>query len=180
MVPPMSTEPWRWGDLFEVDVPLTMTARDLSDMIELRIADSAAPLLLAAFSPVPGPPDRTTADALTRFSATRGLNSKDAQAGLQLTRDPDGVVAGRLAFVTDLCWEAYALSWRAEPSPSSASSASAPTSGEQATLVLAFCAATTQDDAIFAAAEDLLSTVRPLDLLVAASDHLPPEAPGEF
>jgi len=168
----MSTEPWRWGELFEVDVPLTMTARDLSDMIELRIADSAAPLLLAAFSPVPGPPDRTTADALTRFSATRGLNSKDAQAGLQLTRDPDGVVAGRLAFVTDLCWEAYALSWRAE------STAASP--GEQATLVLAFCAATTQDDAIFAAAEDLLSTVRPLDLLVAASDHLPPEAPGEF
>jgi hypothetical protein len=166
------SEPWRWGALFDIEVPASMTARDLGDMIELRLQTSDAPLLMAAFSPVPGPSDRALADALVRFAATRGLPKSRAQSGLLLSRDADGVVAGRLSFVTDLFWEAYALAWAA---PSTATSP-----GESASLVLAFCAATGKDDPIFEAAAGLLSTLRPLELLVPAADRLPPEAPGDF
>lgn len=166
------SEPWRWGELFDIEVPASMTARDLGDMIELRLQSSDAPLLMAAFSPIAGPTERALADALVRFAATRGLTKARAEKGLQLSRDADGVVAGRLSFVTDLYWEAYALAWAA------ASSAASP--GESASLVLAFCAATAEDDPIFEAAAGLLSTLRPLELLVPAQGRLPPEAPGEF
>lgn len=168
----MSAEPWQWGDLFEIDVPETLTVRDLGDMVELRMREGDGPILMSAFSPVPGPPERAVADALIRFAATRGLSRVNAELGLQLSRDPDGVIAGRLAFVTELCWEAFALAW-----------ATAPVEGapqQPSSLVLAFCAAPTQDDPIFDAAGDLLSTARPLELLVPAADRLTPEHVGDF
>jgi hypothetical protein len=168
----MSAEPWQWGELFEIDVPESLTVRDLGDMIELRMREGDGPILMSAFAPVPGPPERAAADALTRFAATRGLSRVNAELGVQLSRDPDGVIAGRLAFVNDLCWEVYALAWPAPPGEG------APTS--PTTLVLAFCAAPTQDDAIFDAAGALLSTVRPLELLVPAADRLEPDPSGDF
>lgn len=168
----MSAEPWQWGELFEVDVPDTLSVRDLGDMIELRMREGDGPILMSAFSPVPGPPERAVSDALTRFAATRGLSRAKAEAGAQLTRDPLGLVAGRLAFVTDLSWEVYALAWTTEPTRGAPSN--------PATLVLAFCAAPTQDDEIFDAAGALLSTVRPLELLVPAAGLLAPEPVGDF
>lgn len=173
MVGTMSgTEVWRWGDLFEVDIPLSMTARDLDEMIELRVRDSDAPLLLAAFAPVPGPPERAAADALIRFASTRGLPARRAESGLSMSSDPHGMVGGRIAFITDLCWEAYAIAWPIAPTPADP--------GQQAALVLAFCAARHDDDGIFAAAEVLLSTVRPVELLVSGVEHVPADPPGDF
>lgn len=168
----MSSEAWQWGDLFEIDVPETLAVRDLGDMIELRMREGDGPILLSAFSPVPGPAERAVADALVRFAGTRGLSRQNAEPGLQLTRDPSGLIAGRLAFIVDLCWEAYALAW---PAPPTQGAPPNPT-----TLVLAFCAAPNQDDPIFDAAGGLLSTLRPLELLVPASDVLAPEPAGEF
>ncbi len=37
----MSTEAWRWGDLFELDVPLAAEVRELGEMIEVRFPEEA-------------------------------------------------------------------------------------------------------------------------------------------
>lgn len=155
----MSTEAWRWGDLFELDVPLSADVRDLGEMVELRFAEEPeTPLLLAAFSPLPtsGGPEQAVRGALERFAVSRGFTR--ALAPL-LSVDPQGVVAGRLAFVTDLAWEVLAISWNTH-------------------LVVAFSAASHAEAGIFDRAEALIASLRPSELIVPSPAL--PEAHGDF
>jgi hypothetical protein len=156
----MSTEAWSWGDLFELDVPTSALVRDLGEMVELRFSELPdTPVLLAAFSPLPdaeGGPEHQVRSALLRFAKSRGL-AHGAMPSLHVDRD--GVVAGRVAFRTDLAWEALAVGWNRH-------------------LVVAFSAASTSDDPIFDQVEDLLSSLRPMELLVPA--RVAAEAEGDF
>ncbi len=167
----MSTEPWRWGDLFEVDVPIDIVSKDLGEMVELRFGGRDTPLLLAAFSPVPDDPETALRSGLKRFAATRGMPLLRARAGLELSRDPSGLVAGRITFLTDLHWMALAVAW--------SHGAVAGAKGGSC-LVIAFAAASQDDDPIFDDAEALFATLHPLDQVVATGAHVAPEAPGEF
>lgn len=154
----MSTEAWWWGDAFELDVPLTAEVRELGEMVELRFREEPeTPLLMAVFSPLPvhGGPEAAVRDALERFAQSRGL--KNAQPAL--SADPQGVVAGRVAFVTDLAWEALAISWNQH-------------------LVVAFSAAPDPEAGIFDRAETLMATLRPGELV--APRVAEPEATGDF
>jgi len=159
---PMSTEAWRWGDMFELDVPLSAEVRDLGEMVELRFAEEpATPLLLAAFSPLPtsGGPEQAVHGALERFALSRGFGRGSGPLRPELSVDPQGVVAGRLAFVTDLAWEVLAIAWNNH-------------------LVVAFSAAARPDAGIFDRAEALLASLRPGELIVSGT-YLP-EAAGDF
>ncbi len=154
----MSTEAWRWGDLFELDVPLAAEVRELGEMIEVRFPEEAeSPLLLAVFSPMtaPGGPEQTVRDALERFAASRSFR----QARPELSVDPHGVVAGRVSFVTDLAWEALAIAWNQH-------------------LVVAFSAATSPAAGIFDRAEALMASLRPGELVVPRVASA--EAAGDF
>lgn len=155
----MSTEAWRWGDIFELDVPLSAQVRDLGEMVELRFAEEPeTPLLIAAFSPLPtsGGPELAVRGALERFAMSRGFTRATDPL---LSVDPHGVVAGRLAFVTDLAWEVLAIAWNAH-------------------LVVAFSAAASTEAGIFDRAEALLATLRPGELLVPSEARA--EAHGDF
>lgn len=155
----MSSEAWSWGDLFELDVPLATEVNDLGEMIELRFAEYPdTPLLMAVFSPMPdaGGPERAVRLALERFAASRGLRGS---ASPELGADPHGLVAGHVAFDTDLHWEAYAVAWNQH-------------------LVVAFAAASNPHEAVFARAGDLLASLRPLELRVPA--QVGDEAAGDF
>jgi len=169
----MSTEAWRWGELFELDVPLDAEVTDLGEMVQLRFAeDPETPLLLATFTPAgaplpatalasrsgPSPAEDAVRSALERFAASRGASPLMAR-GAELVHDDHGLFAGRLAFVTDLAWLALAVAWNQH-------------------LVIAFAGAQDRDDPIFDRAESLLATLRPLDH-VAPLD-LDPEPPGTF
>ncbi len=158
----MSTEAWRWGDLFELDVPLSAEVRDLGEMIELRFAEEPeTPLLLAAFSPLPtsGGPEQAVHGALERFAMSRGFTRATSPFRPELTVDAQGVVAGRLAFVTDLAWEVLAIAWNNH-------------------LVVAFSAAAKPDAGIFDRAEALLASLRPGEVIVPQTYQ--PEATGDF
>lgn len=152
------TEVWHWGDLFELDVPVDATVNDLGEMIELRFADAPeTPLLLAVFSDEPHGPESAVAAALERFAHSRGLPRGAAQPVLGL--DQRGVAVGRLAFVTDLAWEALAVAWHRH-------------------LLVAFGASPDRKDPVFAAARRLIATLRPSELI--APRALGPESPGDF
>ncbi|MBL8785425.1 MAG: hypothetical protein JNJ59_11020 [Deltaproteobacteria bacterium] len=165
----MSTEAWRWGELFELDVPLDAEVTDLGEMVQIRFAeDPETPLLLATFTPATGAPltpnaapsvaEDAVRSALERFAASRGASPLMAR-GAELVHDDNGLHAGRLAFVTDLAWLALAVAWNQH-------------------LVVAFAGAPDESDAIFDRAESLLATLQPLDLV--APVDLAPEPPGTF
>jgi hypothetical protein len=125
-------------------------------MVELRFGRGDTPLLLAAFAPLSDPPETAVREALERFAATRGF--AEAKRGLELSRDPYGIVAGRISFITDLHWMALAVAWHHGAA-----------AGQSSALVIAFSAGSSDDDPIFEHAENLFSTLRPLD-------HIRPEA----
>jgi hypothetical protein len=165
-----ATEPWRWGDLFELDVPLSAIVSDLGEMIELRFDDRETPLLLAAFAPLTDGPEQGLRAALERFAVTRGFPLAEARGGLELSRDPEGLIAGRIAFVSDLHWMALGVAWLhgAQAGPSGASA-----------LVVGFVGAPGPDDPIFDAAESLFGSLRPLDRVISTAP--PAEDPsGDF
>jgi|GEM_PF-1884796 len=158
----MSTEAWRWGDLFELDVPLSAEVRDLGEMVELRFAEEPeTPLLIATFSPLPtsGGPERAVQGALERFAMSRGFAQPPAVLDPLVNVDDRGVAMGRLAFVTDLAWEVLAIAWNQH-------------------LVVAFSAAARPDAGIFDRAEALIASLRPGEVIV--SNEAPAEAPGDF
>ncbi len=161
-----ATEPWQWGDLFELDVPRDASAHDLGEMIEMRFRGAETPLLLAAFAPISDDPETAVRGALERFAATRGFS--DARHGLELSQDPDGIVAGRLSFITDLHWMALAAAWHHGAA-----------SGQSSALAIAFSAGSSKEDPIFHHAENLFSTLRPLDHIRSATQFF--ESPeGDF
>jgi len=156
----MDTEAWSWGDLFELDVPRTAEVNDLGEMVELRFAEYPdIPLLMAVFSPMPdegGGPERAVRLALERFAASRGHGRPISPA---LGADPGGMVAGHVAFDTDLHWEALAVAWNQH-------------------LVVAFAAASNADEGVFSRARDLVASLRPLEL--RAPLGLSDDAAGDF
>lgn len=165
----MSTEAWRWGELFELDVPLDAEVTDLGEMVQIRFADDPeTPLLLASFMPAgaptptaplgPNAAEDAVRSALERFASARGAGPLVTR-GAELMHDGNGLFAGRLAFVTDLAWLVLAVAWNQH-------------------LVVAFAGAQDQADPIFDRAEALLSTLHPLDLVTAVD--LAAEPPGSF
>ncbi|MFO0744625.1 MAG: hypothetical protein U1F43_02990 [Myxococcota bacterium] len=153
-------EPWRWGDLFELDVPADLAVRDLGDAIELEPVDrSEASIHLAVLSPLTTPPERSVRDAIGRFAASHGLEALPP-THLEVRAEVPGVATGRLAFVVkDSAWLVLAVAWNQS-------------------LVLTFATAAGPSDPIFDQAEALLATLRPFD--VVSDADLPPETSGDF
>lgn len=167
----MSAETWRWGDLFDLEVPDSATTRALGDMVEFGFQDSESTVLLAAFSPVPGPHTKAVEDALIRFAVTRGFSPQRAKEGLEIDIDPHQIVTGRLAFVSaDAAWSVLAMAW-----PIGAAKGQ---SDDAVSLVLAFCDAPERLDPIFDHAEALISKLQPINLVIPAALSADPQ--GEF
>ncbi|MCC6620187.1 MAG: hypothetical protein IT385_02970 [Deltaproteobacteria bacterium] len=160
---------WRWGEVFEVDLPASLMVKDLGDAVELAPLVTDAPehlasspearIHLAVLSPLPTDPATSVRDAIQRFATGHGLAELPA-SHLEVHAASPGIATGRLAFVVaDTAWLVLALAWSSH-------------------LVLVFTTAPGPSDPIFDRAEALLADIRPLE--VVAPGAVEPDAPGEF
>lgn len=169
MIPTGSEDTWRWGDVFELDLPPSLIVKDLGDAVELApvasdgdLPTAEARIHLAVLSPLMTDPATSVRDAITRFAGAHGLGTLPA-THLEIHADGQGVATGRFAFViADTAWLVLAVAWGRH-------------------LVLAFATAprtTGPSDPIFDIAEALLADLRPLEVVTPGA--LDPDPPGDF